>query len=79
MKELLQNKKLIGIYTLWFTLHLVILIITWGTEYYDTDKIFWPFQRSSLFGTYDLTEFLFYTIVPIFLIIGIYFLSQSKK
>ncbi|MBK7311343.1 MAG: hypothetical protein IPI93_11300 [Sphingobacteriaceae bacterium] len=82
MKELLNNKKLIGVYILWFTIHLIILIITWGSQSYRSAENFWPFAGSyegDLSRAYDLTEFLFYTIIPVFLIIAIHFLQQSKN
>jgi hypothetical protein len=78
MKELLKNKKLIGLYTLWFTLHLVLLIITWGAEYYDTKEKFWPIQESNLSESYDLTEFFIYTAIPFLLIFSLQFFNPLK-
>ncbi len=81
MKELLANKKLIGVYILWFTLQLILLIMGWGTmddsgKYYALQN-FYPFTESSLSYSYDYTEFLIYTIVPVAIVVAITFLKSN--
>ena len=80
MKELLNNKKLIGVYLLWFTSHFIILILSinensskrWQQE-------FWPFTEGEILKTYNITEFIIYLIIPLALIISINLIFPPKK
>jgi hypothetical protein len=74
MKELLNNKKLLGIYTLWITLHFIIFVFSSNGSKHE----FWPLTDYSLMDSYDITEFLIYSICPILLIIAINLISSSK-
>lgn len=78
MKELLKNNKLKGTYLLWFAIHLTILLISWDNEYYYPNDKFWPINNGNLTETYDLTEFLFYAIIPILLIVSFSYLNLPE-
>lgn len=59
-----QLRILIGIYLGWFLINFIFLIINWNSG--DIDY-FWPIQSESLFEEYDFSEFLLYTISPLFI------------
>jgi hypothetical protein len=87
MKEkLVKHKKLIGIYIIWLTVHLIFLITSksWRlegyTEYsYQYAEQFWPLGTNKLSATYDISEFIIYSIVPVALIIAINFIFPKNK
>jgi hypothetical protein len=75
MKELLKNKKLVGVYIMWVTIHFILLLISFGTS--DTSggsaaqgKL-WPFSSLKFGRTYDYTEFLIYCIGTIGIIYAV--------
>ena len=70
------SKKIVGFYLLWVLMNFVFLIINWD---YGNQRDFWPFERRSSFNDYDLTEFLIYTIVPLFAVVIFPFLKGSKR
>ena len=72
------SKKLIGLYLLWILLHLVLLLTNWNNSSYAS-KAIWPFSNNSRIEDYDFTEFLLYTIVPIFILIIINLFKEPKK
>lgn len=57
-----NNKKFISFYLIWFLIHLTFLLVNWN-DGYTSD--FWPFEKNSELDDYDLTEFLYYMIVPL--------------
>ncbi|MEI6880492.1 MAG: zinc ribbon domain-containing protein [Bacteroidota bacterium] len=74
------SKPVIGIYMLWFLLHLILLLSNWNTIDY-ANKYFWPFSKYSQISDtkyYDLTEFFSYTIVPLIIIIIINLFRKPK-
>ena len=80
MKKLSQfQRKVLGIYILWFFIHLVFLTISERT----VPERFWPFQRQDysffeeIVRTYDISEFLIYAISPAIIFI-ICVLFQKK-
>jgi len=70
-----QLRVLIGIYLGWFLLNFIFLIINWNSG--DIEYV-WPIQSESLFEEYDFSEFLLYTISPLF-IYAILILFGFKK
>lgn len=70
------TKKLIGVYVTWIFLNFIALILTWD---YGTDRLFWPFENHSDFEDYDFTEFLFFTLTPLMVLIvnGFFFRKKS--
>lgn len=76
-------KPWIGIYVLWFAVHFALLLLLDKTFTYK--KEFWPFEPSSFYApfllvnSYDYTEFLFYLVLPILLLIGIYLLKPKSS
>jgi hypothetical protein len=83
MRELLSNKKLIGFYILWLTLHFVLFILSLNNpkHYFGTipQKKFWPFSKLSFSYSYDYTELLIYAIVPAAIVIALKLISTSNK
>ena len=71
-------KKVIGVLLVWVLIHLVLLLINWNSNLSAKDSI-WPFTKDSELGDYDFTEFLLYTIVPLFGFIIFYFFKDSKE
>ena len=77
MKEMLRNcfGSLIGLYLLWIATHLVLLTVLEKTFQYKRE--FWPFVSIAYYSSdkpiysYDYTEFLIYTIVPVIIYIAI--------
>lgn len=70
----------IGVYlSLWFAVHLIILLFfsskIFNDKYYNK---FWLFNNSDL-GFYDFTEFLFYVFLPIFILFIIGFSKQNRQ
>lgn len=82
LKPLLNNKRIMGIYILWFTLHFVMLVSSWYTtnsyEEKRFKKEFWPFTDHGFYSTYNLPEFLVYVISPALIVVAISLLKQHK-
>ena len=74
MKELIKNKKLLGFYTLWITMHFIIFVFSTN----GVKKEFWPLTDYTLMSSYDITEFIIYSICPMLLIISINLISSSN-
>ena len=72
------SKKVIGIYLVWFLIHLVLLLIYWNSEDSFTRQYFWPFSKYSTIESYHFTEFFFYTIIPILILVIINLFKQPK-
>lgn len=90
MKEkLLKNRKLLGGYILWFTLHLVLLLVSISGRGDDRryTRLFWPFghlgredaYHDKMIYQYDFTEFLIYIIVPMALYSAYLLLNPKFK
>jgi hypothetical protein len=57
------SKKIIGFYLIWFLFHFILLLTNWKTS--DANEHFYPFSKYGDIRDYDLTEFLFYTLIPL--------------
>lgn len=80
--KLLQNRKLIGGYLLWFTLHLTLLVVSVGSRDWLNKRWvqqFWPFGEKKLILTYDFSEFIVYIIVPVALYFAYRLLNPTSK
>ena len=73
-----DEKKGLGCLLTWVAIHLCFLLIMsdgiFSSENMGTDN-FWPFNGSD---TYDITEFLFYTIFPFLLLIIIHLFTSKE-
>ncbi|MFC1784849.1 hypothetical protein ACFL0J_04385 [Candidatus Neomarinimicrobiota bacterium] len=74
-----------GIYLLWITINFFLLIISGNItdlfifgRGYSADKYFFPFDSIDIENSYDLTEFLLYTALPILVFVS-YKLITTKK
>lgn len=88
MKAFLKSipNKIKAIYLLWFTLHLVLLLINWSFTGSYYLKYFYPFSRGATnrqniftlrmeqfdLRVYDYSEFIIYLITPIVIYLFIY-------
>ena len=72
-----NTKKVIGVFLVWVLIQLVLLLVNWNSNLSARDSI-WPFSENSELGDYDLTEFLLYTIVPLFGFIIFILFKDSK-
>jgi len=76
-KEFIENNKVfIGIYLIWFLLHIIFLLTSPVRSYSRSE--FWPFGDGDM-KYYDITEFLLYTIAPIIIYLIYYFLKDDIK
>lgn len=70
------TKQKIGYYLLWFLINLILLLLNWEP---DRTQKFYPFDNYSKIEDYDLTEFLIYSIVPLFVLVIINLFKDSKN
>lgn len=71
------SKKTWGYYLLWVFLHFILLIIP--KDHYDSDYTeFWPFTGKTLGQSYDLSEFLVYSLLPLVIIYSIKLIKNEK-
>jgi len=82
LKSLLKNKRLLGFYTIWFTIHFIILVVSWTqTDLFlerGSKGEFWPLTDHNILSTYDFTEFLIYTITPVLIIVAITLINTKQ-
>ena len=84
MKKILRKilYSLIGLYLLWIGLHFTLLMLLENTFQYKSG--FWPFVCVAYYSSdkpiysYDYTEFIFYTILPVIIYIAIYYFKKNK-
>ena len=66
------NKKAMALYVFWLYCHLVFLGVfstgAFALSHMTLDN-FWPFNAGGDIGVYDITEFMFYTGLPLFFIL----------
>jgi len=86
MSKLLHSipKKLISIYLLWISFHLVLLLLSGGSrrKIYQKVNVLVPFDYTNGFRIkeyYDYSEFLIYTILPVLIILAIFFFFKKTK
>lgn len=79
-------KKAMGWYLAWIMLHLFFLLALSDGPFdgnnMDGSRDFWPFGRSAEFdeiAQYDITEFLFYTIFPLAILIIISMVRNNNE
>lgn len=79
-------KKVMGWYLAWIMLHLFFLLALsdgpFNGNNMDGSRDFWPFGKSAEFDEvtqYDITEFLFYTIFPLAILIIISMVRSNKE
>lgn len=75
MKSILENKKLLGLYILWITLHISFFIFSAQGKKYE----FWPWTDYSLVESYDITELIIYCMFPALLIVSFNLLINNKN
>lgn len=71
------SKKVVGIYLIWFLLHLILLLVNWNGNSSAGERL-WPFSKHSNLDDYDFTEFLLYTIVPLIFLVIINLFRERK-
>ncbi len=84
MKDMLRKiiHSLMGLYLLWVATHLTLLISLGKTFQYKRE--FWPFVCVAYYSSdkpiysYDYTEFLIYTILPVIIYIAIHNFKKNK-
>ncbi|GIU70433.1 MAG: hypothetical protein KatS3mg002_1669 [Candidatus Woesearchaeota archaeon] len=80
MKRILDKipSKIIGVWILWFSFNFILLFVDRKSDY--AKNYFVPFsdKEGTITAYYDLTEFLIYILVPIFLFLGYYFISKKE-
>ena len=72
------SKKTWGYYLIWVFLHFTLWILPkdgYGSSYQE----FWPFTSGSLSETYDLSEFLIYSLLPLVIIYSIKLIRDGKS
>lgn len=79
-------KKAMGWYLAWIMLHLFFLLALsdgpFNGNNMDGARDFWPFGKSAEFdeiAQYDITEFLFYTIFPLAILVIISMVRSNKQ
>lgn len=72
------SQQIIGIFLIWFLFHLILLLINLGSSS-STHDYFYPFSERSDFEDYGFSEFLFYTIVPLVVLIIINLFKQPRE
>jgi len=79
-------KKAMIWYLLWIMPHLFFLLALsdglFDKKNMDGSRDFWPFGNSAEFaeiGQYDITEFLFYTISPLIVLVIISMIRSNQK
>ena len=74
-----DENKVLGYFLIWIAIHLLFLLVfsdgMFSSENMGTDN-FWPFCGDE--GNYDITEFLFYTIVPPLVFFIIYLFASEE-
>jgi hypothetical protein len=73
--EINQVRIILGIYLGWLLINFIFLVINWGSG--DVNS-FWPFQRDSLFKEYDFSEFILYSLTPLFIFMLIILFGAKK-
>ena len=83
--------KIKGIYIVWFLINFVGLVLT--RESFSYKEALFPFNPrssysdwgytvrnvSNTFSSYDYSEFIIYTVVPILITLAVYFFIKDKK
>lgn len=79
-----QLRRYLGWYLAWVLLHLAILLI-FSSSIFDGGSGFWPFsglarcEYCKFAAYYDITEFLFYTIFPLGVLIVMSLVSDDSS
>jgi len=63
------KRKTWGLYLIWVFIHFILLILPKdGYNYTLHQNEFWPFSGNSWDQTYDLSEFLIYSLAPLIIL-----------
>ena len=72
------SKQIVGYYLVWFSIHLILLLVNWKVREYANEK-FWPFSERSRLDHYDLSEFLLYSLVPLIILVIINLFKETEN
>jgi len=77
-KFIKENKRIVGFYLIWLLFHFIFLLASWNSQ--NNTEQFWPFYEWDRdHGVYDLSEFLVYSLLPVFIYLIYYFLKDDVR
>jgi hypothetical protein len=73
------KRRTLGLYLIWVGIHLTLFILPKdGFEFDQHYKEFWPFSGNSWDQTYDLSEFLIYSLAPLIILYALNLIRHEK-
>lgn len=72
------SKQIVGYYLIWFSIHLILLLVNWDVSEYANER-FWPFSVRSRIEHYDLSEFLLYSLLPLIILVIINLFKETEN
>ena len=72
------SKEIVGYYLVWFSLHLILLLVHWEVNEYANAR-FWPFSEHARLEHYDLSEFLLYILIPLIILVVLNLFKKTEN
>lgn len=69
------SNKLVAIYLIWFFINLMFLLL--GSKHSSGTRYFFPFRGD--FRNYDISEFIIYILLPVFIYVIFKLLKNPKS